>query len=113
MRVEGRYLGGMTTSLEIWSWVMLSLILDTNLKCPLHGDRFQLYPHLFTPDWLREREIKRWPRHSEQYLKAWNASFPRNLWTIQEVAVAGRCWLLPQEIRETQEIVRLATLPAD
>jgi hypothetical protein len=30
--LTGRYFGGMTTSsLEIWSWVMLSLILDTNL----------------------------------------------------------------------------------
>ena len=84
------------------------------IKCPLHGDRFQLYPRLFTPDWLREREIKKgWPRRTEQYLKAWNASFPRDLWTIQEVVVAGRCWLLPKEILQTQEVVRLATLPAD
>ena len=80
------------------------------IKCPVHGDRFQLYRLAFIPDWLREREIKYgWPRRSEQYLKAWNASFPRDSWTIQEVVVAGRCWLLPREILETQEIVRLAT----
>ncbi len=30
--MTGRYFGGMeSTSLEIWSWVMLSLILDTTL----------------------------------------------------------------------------------
>jgi len=29
--LTGRYLGGMIASLEIWSWLMLSLILDTNL----------------------------------------------------------------------------------
>ena len=82
------------------------------IKCPLHGDRFQLYPRLFTPDWLREREIKKgWPRRTEQYLKAWNGVFhatygPSRKWWLRDGA--GYC---RRKYWQTQEVVRLATLP--
>src|SRR5438105_12254679 len=67
------------------------------VKCPMHGNRFQLFPHLFVADRFRELEIMRgWPQRSEQYRKAWNASFPHELWTVHEVLAAGRSWLVPK-----------------
>jgi hypothetical protein len=55
------------------------------VKCPLHGDRFTPLFHLYVPKWLRE---KLWERlltnHSEQFRKAWFASFPPELWPAEE-----------------------------
>jgi hypothetical protein len=46
------------------------------VQCPLHGKRFDPRPHFFIPSWHWRREVKlRWPRLSEQYHKAFRASF--------------------------------------
>jgi hypothetical protein len=61
--------------------------IAARVKCPLHGDRFR--PERFfvyVSQWLREkRPILMRTHHSEQYRKAWNASFPLNLWPAQEI----------------------------
>jgi hypothetical protein len=56
------------------------------VKCPLHGERFKL-PQLrvYMAKWMREkRDRLLWSRHSEQYRKAWFASFPETLWPAEE-----------------------------
>lgn len=46
------------------------------VECPLHGKRFEPRPHFYIPAWHWEREVKlRWPRLSQQYHKAFKASF--------------------------------------
>ena len=44
------------------------------VKCPMHGDRFQKQYHLFRPPWLRERQAMAWKNRDAQYKKAWLAS---------------------------------------
>lgn len=52
--------------------------IAAEVKCPLHGERFESKPfHVYVSKWLREKQPKLlWSRHSEQYRKAWFASFP-------------------------------------
>jgi hypothetical protein len=57
------------------------------LKCPLHGERF-IPPRyqVYVSKWLREKRSQLlWTHHSEQYRKAWFATFPADLWPAQEV----------------------------
>jgi hypothetical protein len=61
------------------------------LKCPLHGERFKS-PQFFVyvAKWLREKLPKfLWSRHSDQYRKAWFASFPPDLWPAEEDETGG------------------------
>jgi hypothetical protein len=59
--------------------------IASNLQCPLHGKRFTPLFHIYVPLWLRENLWKHlWTYHSEQYRKAWFASFPPNLWPAEE-----------------------------
>jgi hypothetical protein len=44
------------------------------VKCPLHGDRFQKLFHLFRAPWRKEREAIGWQNRGSQYKKAWLAS---------------------------------------
>jgi hypothetical protein len=57
------------------------------VKCHLHGDRFKPVKFFFyVAKWLREKRVSLMQtHHSEQYRKAWDASFPPNLWPAQEV----------------------------
>jgi hypothetical protein len=51
------------------------------VKCPLHGNRFkQSILHIFVSAWRREKEPARRQGLSAQYRKAWEASFPTELW---------------------------------
>jgi len=51
------------------------------VKCPLHGDRFrQQIFHIYVARWRAEKEPARRCRLSDQYRKAWEASFPSELW---------------------------------
>ena len=61
--------------------------IAARVKCPLHGERFKpLLFFVYVSQWLREkRQILMQTHHSEQYRKAWDASFPPNLWPAQEV----------------------------
>jgi hypothetical protein len=59
------------------------------VKCPLHGERFRPLFHLYTPKWLREKLWRHLAthlatHHSEQYRRAWLASFPPDLWPAEE-----------------------------
>jgi hypothetical protein len=59
------------------------------VKCPIHGERTHLiFQRLFLPAWRREREAIRRPLLSPQYQKAWNASFPPELWPAEEEETA-------------------------
>jgi hypothetical protein len=61
--------------------------IATRVKCPLHGDRFKpLQFYVYVSAWLREKlpNLLR-SRHSEQFRKAWFASFPPELWPAEEV----------------------------
>ena len=50
--------------------------IASRLKCPVHGARFsQPIFHIYVPQWRRNSERKRRKRLSEQYRKAWEASF--------------------------------------
>jgi hypothetical protein len=44
------------------------------VKCPLHGDRFQKHYYLFRAPWFKERMAKAWNGRDAQYKKAWLAS---------------------------------------
>ena len=67
--------------------------IAAELKCPLHGDRFVQFLPIYVSQWCRENEKKRWPQHSEQFRKAWLASFPNELWPAEEELVEGRVML--------------------
>ena len=62
------------------------------VKCPLHGDRFK-HPRFFiyVSKWFRHKlPSLRQTHHSEQYLKAWRAGFPEDLWPAkQELTTDG------------------------
>ena len=64
--------------------------IAAKVKCPLHGERFKPLYHIYVPGWRRESEKKRWPRLSEQYHKAWFASFPPELWPGEEELINGK-----------------------
>ena len=52
--------------------------MAARVKCPLHGERFKPTRYfVYMAKWLREKipELL-WSWHSEQYRKAWFASFP-------------------------------------
>ena len=55
------------------------------VECPLHGNRFK-WPIFFVyvSKWRRESEHRRRQRLSDQYQKAWAASFPSDLWPAEE-----------------------------
>ena len=49
---------------------------------------------LYMAKWRREKQIKyRLSRLDAQYHKAWNASFPPELWPAEEILVEGKTWL--------------------
>jgi hypothetical protein len=59
--------------------------LARKVKCPVHGERFKPLIHIYVPKWLRDKlEQHLWNVHSEQYRKAWFASFARELWPATE-----------------------------
>ena len=65
--------------------------IAAEVKCPLHGDRFKTPRfHIYVAKWLR---AKVWrllsSHHSEQYRKAWFASFPPELWPAEEDETDG------------------------
>jgi hypothetical protein len=60
------------------------------VRCPLHGERFMRFFRIYVPGWRRESEKKRWPGLSQQYHKAWFATFPPELWPGQEELVDGK-----------------------
>jgi hypothetical protein len=66
--------------------------IAARVTCLLHGDRFNpLTFFVYVSQWLREkRQILMQTHHSEQYCKAWDASFPPNLWPAQEVLSDAR-----------------------
>ena len=53
-----------------------------SVKCPVHGNRFAgPIPHFYVSRWRRQMEpARRQQRLSAQYRKAWEASFPTELW---------------------------------
>ena len=61
------------------------------MKCPLHGERFKpLALFVYVAKWHREKQERLLQtHHSEQYRKAWYASFPPDLWPAEEVPVDG------------------------
>lgn len=63
----------------------IELEMLTRVKCPLHGERFKPLYHLYVARWLRDKQPRHlWTHHSEQYRKAWFASFPADLWPAEE-----------------------------
>jgi hypothetical protein len=72
----------------------IELEIAFRVKCPVHGKRF-MYPRFFVyvSQWLREKLWSHLRRHSEQYRKAWNASFPAELWPAQEELLDGQTFL--------------------
>jgi hypothetical protein len=69
--------------------------IAARVECPVHGKRhFWRVYHLYIPKWFREKEAERRLRRSLQYQKAWNASFPLELWPAEEEeAVNGEIFL--------------------
>src|SRR5262245_30662858 len=64
--------------------------IAAGVKCPLHGERFVLRPHIYAAKWRRQREQVRRERLGPQYHKAWNASFPPELWPAEEEEIDDR-----------------------
>jgi hypothetical protein len=87
--------------------------LASSLKCPLHGQRFRYSQALDADASKIDLEIGWvWRHASEQYRKAWNATFQDSSWPAEEIQVLGRKWLLPRspdgELMEGQMRVRSA-----
>jgi hypothetical protein len=60
--------------------------LQPKVQCPLHGARFkQPIFHIYVGKWRREGEPLRRQRLSPQYRKAWDASFPPELWPAPQL----------------------------
>jgi len=79
--------------------------IATELKCPLHGERFAPFPLTYMPIWLlekRERCLLAWT--NDQYMKAWYASFPPELWPAMAGSINGKIFLILKDGTE---------LPAD
>ena len=67
------------------------------VKCRIHGDRFVTASSSFMDDLHREFEVGRlWHVDTEQYRKAWNASFSAGSWPVEQIEIEGRTWLLPR-----------------
>jgi hypothetical protein len=64
--------------------------IAASVKCPLHGDRFVSRMFIYVCKWAREKRHVLFERRSEQYRKAWLASFPSKLWPAEEVLVEGK-----------------------
>ena len=65
------------------------------VKCPLHGDRFKPQLLVYMAKWQREKRFTiLWSRRSEQYRKAWLASFPETQWPAEEEVHADRATYL-------------------
>ena len=63
----------------------IELEMLTRVTCPIHGQRFKPYYRIYVAKWLRLKQPQHlWTHHSEQYRKAWFASFPPNLWPAEE-----------------------------
>jgi hypothetical protein len=63
----------------------IELDMLTRVKCPLHGERFKPLYRIYVAKWLRAKQPQLiWTHHSEQYRKAWFASFPPDLWPAVE-----------------------------
>jgi hypothetical protein len=70
----------------------IELEIASKVKCSLHGDRFKPQRFwIYVCRWLRENLWKHlWSVHTEQYRKAWFASFPPELWPAEEVLADGK-----------------------
>ena len=63
----------------------IKLEMLTRVTCPIHGQRFKPFYRIYVARWLRLKQPQHlWTHHSEQYRKAWFASFPPDLWPAQE-----------------------------
>jgi hypothetical protein len=73
----------------------IELEIAATVKCPVHGDRFQAQFFIYVSGWLRAKLWKHlWSHHTEQYRKAWFASFPPELWPAEEEETGdGRVFL--------------------
>jgi len=61
--------------------------IATAVKCPSHGDRFRSdWTFVYASTWRRRTEGVRRERLSQQYQKAWLASFPADLRLAEEEA---------------------------
>jgi hypothetical protein len=69
--------------------------IASQVKCPLHGERFKPRFHIYVARWLREKQPSLlWTLHSEQYRKAWFATFPPDLWPGQQECTAEGVFLV-------------------
>jgi hypothetical protein len=63
----------------------IELEIAAQVECPLHGARFKPQFFIYRSKWHREKlESFRRTHHSDQYLKAWRAGFPDQLWPARE-----------------------------
>ena len=68
----------------IFAWAV-EFEIAMAVKCPLHGDRFKPELLVYMAKWEREKHFTiLWSRRSEQYRKAWLASFPETQWPAEE-----------------------------
>lgn len=70
----------------------VELEIAARQQCPLHGDRFRPQrTFIYVSRWLRRKIWKHLEsHHSQQYRKAWHASFPSHLWPAEEIEVDGK-----------------------
>ena len=73
----------------------IELEMLTRVTCPIHGQRFKPYYRIYVARWLRLKQPHHlWTHHTEQYRKAWFASFPPDLWPAEEEETGdGRTFL--------------------
>ena len=83
----------------------LEFLLLKRLKCPLHGERSIRFNPIFVSQWVREKIPRFVQRQSEQYRKAWFATF---------LPIYGQAWKKKQRMaacteRESWPNARLST----
>jgi len=72
---------------------LIEMEIAGRVKCPLHGERFTPLFHIYVPIWLREKLWNHLSSHTDQYRKAWFASFPPELWPAVEETENGNIFL--------------------
>jgi len=73
----------------------LEYLMLKRLKCPLHGERSVRLNPIYVAQWVREKIPSFVERQSDQYRKAWFATFLPDLWPgMEEEAEDGSMYLI-------------------
>ena len=68
--------------------------IAVGVECPLHGERLRPAGiFIYVSKWLRDKREARLQSYSTQFRKAWDASFPPELWPAEEIECGDKVQL--------------------